>query len=211
MRLEPAAPRSRVKHSTCTTEPLRSPARVWTVFSCRCYTYQIHSCWLIWASTQGNLSSGCANNKDADQPAHPRSLVGAFVIRYLESTALFNQPCYMQNFTILISLTSLSLTLSKSLRKVLSCRGPVEVAEREIYHTTHWTAVGHDVVPGGGGTLIFSYIRRLGSFFGGSKFEFQYFWGFSEKLIFFGVRRFCGYFFFFFGGGGGGLTKLDYM
>ena len=59
----------------------------------------------------------------------------------------------MQTFTILISLTSLSLTLSKSLRKVLSCRGPVEVAEREIYHTTHWTAVGHDVVPGGGGVL----------------------------------------------------------
>ena len=39
----------------------------------------------------------------------------------------------------------------------------------------------------GGGTLIFSYIRRLGSFFGGQNFEFQYFWGFSEKLIFFGV------------------------
>ena len=29
-----------------------------------------------------------------------------------------------------------------------------------------------------GGTLIFSYIRRLGSFFGVQKFEFQYFWGF---------------------------------
>ena len=40
---------------------------------------------------------------------------------------------------------------------------------------------------GGGGTLIFSYIRRLGSFFWGQNFEFQYFWGFSEKLIFFGV------------------------
>ena len=40
---------------------------------------------------------------------------------------------------------------------------------------------------GGGGTLIFSHIRRLGSFFGVQSFEFQYFWGFSEKLIFFGV------------------------
>ena len=38
---------------------------------------------------------------------------------------------------------------------------------------------------GRGGTLIFSYIGRLGSFFflggGGQNFEFQYFLGFSEK------------------------------
>ena len=36
--------------------------------------------------------------------------------------------------------------------------------------------------PGGwGGTLIFSYIHRLGSFFGVQNFEFNYFLGFSEK------------------------------
>ena len=34
---------------------------------------------------------------------------------------------------------------------------------------------------GGGGTLIFSYIRRLGKFFLVQYCEFQYFWGFSEK------------------------------
>ena len=34
---------------------------------------------------------------------------------------------------------------------------------------------------GVGGTLIFSYIRRLGSFFGVQNFEFQYSLGFSEK------------------------------
>ena len=34
---------------------------------------------------------------------------------------------------------------------------------------------------GGGGDLIFSYIRRLGSFFWVQNYEFQYFWGFSEK------------------------------
>ena len=33
---------------------------------------------------------------------------------------------------------------------------------------------------GGGGTLIFSYIRRLGPFFGVPNFEFRYFFGFSE-------------------------------
>ena len=49
---------------------------------------------------------------------------------------------------------------------------------------------------GGAGTLIFSYIRRLGSFFGFQNFEFQYFFlfffffwggGGSEKRIFWGV------------------------
>ena len=29
---------------------------------------------------------GFANNEGADQPAHPRSLINAFVIRYLQST-----------------------------------------------------------------------------------------------------------------------------
>ena len=34
---------------------------------------------------------------------------------------------------------------------------------------------------GGRGTLIFSYISRLGPFFLGQILEFQYFFGFSEK------------------------------
>ena len=34
---------------------------------------------------------------------------------------------------------------------------------------------------GWGGTLIFSYIRRRGQFFGVQNFEFQFFGGFSEK------------------------------
>ena len=51
----------------------------------------------------------------------------------------------------------------------------------------------------GGGTLIFLYIHRLGSFFLVQNFEFQYFWGFSEKKKFFG-----GIFF-------GVITKLDYI
>ena len=37
-----------------------------------------------WASTRGNLSSEFANNKDADQPAHPRRLLSAFIVRSLE-------------------------------------------------------------------------------------------------------------------------------
>ena len=52
---------------------------------------------------------------------------------------------------------------------------------------------------GGGGTLIFSYIRRLGSFFGVQNFEFHYFWGFSEKMnIFWRIKIL--WIFLFFGG-----------
>ena len=32
-----------------------------------------------------NLSSGIVNNKDADQPGHPRSLISTFVIHSYES------------------------------------------------------------------------------------------------------------------------------
>ena len=39
----------------------------------------------IWASMQETLSSGFANNKGVDQPAHPHSLISAFVILFLES------------------------------------------------------------------------------------------------------------------------------
>ena len=47
---------------------------------------------------------------------------------------------------------------------------------------------------GGGGTLIFSHIRRLGLFFLVQNSDFQYFLGFSEKLIFFRGMKICGYF-----------------
>ena len=49
---------------------------------------------------------------------------------------------------------------------------------------------------GGGGTLIFSHIRRLGPFFWAvQSSEFQYFWGFSEKWIFFGGMKILWIFF----------------
>ena len=40
------------------------------------------------------------------------------------------------------------------------------------------------------GTLICSYILRLEPFLGVQNFEFQYFWGCSEKLIFLGYEDF---------------------
>ena len=39
----------------------------------------------IWALTRENLSSVFANNKGADQSAHPRILISTFVIHSLES------------------------------------------------------------------------------------------------------------------------------
>ena len=55
---------------------------------------------------------------------------------------------------------------------------------------------------GGGGTLKFSHIRRLGPFFGGFKIlNFHIFGGFQKNEYFFGVLRFCGYFL-------GVITKL---
>ena len=39
----------------------------------------------IWATSWENLFMPYANNKDADQPAQPRSLISAFVIRCLDS------------------------------------------------------------------------------------------------------------------------------
>ena len=41
---------------------------------------------------------------------------------------------------------------------------------------------------GGGGTLIYSCIRRLESFLGVQNFAFQYFWWFSGKYIFWGMK-----------------------
>ena len=40
---------------------------------------------IIWASSRETLSLGVVNNKGANQPAHLRSLISAFVIRLLES------------------------------------------------------------------------------------------------------------------------------
>ena len=36
----------------------------------------------LWASTRENMFSGIANNKGADQPAHPRSLISTFCFAY---------------------------------------------------------------------------------------------------------------------------------
>ena len=39
---------------------------------------------IIWALTLEALPLLCTNNYSADQPAHPRSLINAFAVRFLE-------------------------------------------------------------------------------------------------------------------------------
>ena len=41
-----------------------------------------------------------------------------------------------------------------------------------------------------GGTLIFSYIRRLGPFLGVKFWNFNIFWGFQKNEYFFGYKNF---------------------
>ena len=45
-------------------------------------------------------------------------------------------------------------------------------------------------MPRGGGTLIFSRIRRLGPFFGLKILNFNIFWGFQKITIFWGYEDF---------------------
>ena len=49
----------------------------------------------IWASSRENMSSGFAIDTGTDQPASPRSLISAFVIRFLESTICKFATCEM--------------------------------------------------------------------------------------------------------------------
>ena len=52
---------------------------------------KVDSCNLvIWATAWENLFMPYANNKDADQPAHPRSLISYFVVHCLDSISLIS-------------------------------------------------------------------------------------------------------------------------
>ena len=51
---------------------------------------------IIWASMQEILTLLLDNNKSADQPAHPHSLISAFIIPYLKNkvTRLLSLHCF---------------------------------------------------------------------------------------------------------------------
>ena len=60
------------------------------------------------------------------------------------------------------------------------------LADRVRILTLHGSIPELSVCKAQGGTLISSYTGKLRSFFGVQNFEFQYFFGCSEKLNFFG-------------------------
>ena len=54
--------------------------KIFTIF------FEIIYCYIIWDFEVRNpVFGGFVNNKGADQPAHPRSLISALFIRFLES------------------------------------------------------------------------------------------------------------------------------
>ena len=67
-----------------------------------------------------------ASNKGADQPAHPRSLISAFVIPFLESTIskLTTSEISIFQLVSVAEETGLSLALSEPPRQVFSQGGP---------------------------------------------------------------------------------------
>ena len=64
-----------------------------------------------------------ANNTGADQPAHPRSLISAFGILFLESIISRLATSEISIFLLVAEQVGLNLTLSETQRQVFSQRG----------------------------------------------------------------------------------------
>ena len=81
----------------------------------------------IWASTPENLSSGCANNKGADQPAHMCRLISAFVIRLSKSviSRLTTSEISIFQLVSVAEETALKLALSETLKTGFLTTGPI--------------------------------------------------------------------------------------
>ena len=73
---------------------------------------------MIWATPWENLIMPYANNKGADQPAHPRSLISAFIVHCLDSIILLVSISEISSL-YLVSVTAqtgLSLPWSETLK-----------------------------------------------------------------------------------------------
>ena len=111
------------------------------------------------------------NNEGTDQPAHPHSLVSAFVICYLESTIPFCSWFTSQRGEISLDLPP------QSLRYFL---GGLQ----------YYKAAGYAQRGGGGGGGVLRYfLTYVGSdhFLGLKILNFNIVWGFQKNKYFFGV------------------------
>ena len=84
-----------------------------------------------WPRREKTCLPGFANNTGADQPAHPRSLISACVIRFLESIISRLATSEISNFYIVCVAeeTGSSLAFSKTRKQVLSHPGPNNIIQ----------------------------------------------------------------------------------
>ena len=110
--------------------------------------------------------------------------------------------CQGHNTVLLVSLELVTLRSQASLPMV---HFKMLTAIYRVPFTGKRLKAGHQRPPGRGGLLWYfhTYVGS-GHFLGFKILNFNIFLAFSEKLIFFGVWRFCGYFL-------GVITKLDYI
>ena len=83
--------------------------------------------WIILALMQETYLQGFANNKSADQPAHPRSLIGTFAIRFLECfiSKLATSEISIYELASVTEETGLNLTLSEALKTDFVASRPI--------------------------------------------------------------------------------------
>ena len=86
---------SRVIHSLVSSATQQCDVRAKKVL--QFFTEFFKSSRYIWATSWENLFMPFANNKGADQPAHPRSLISAFVVRCIDSIIPLSS-FYTRNF-----------------------------------------------------------------------------------------------------------------
>ena len=77
------------QHFLGSYEPLKNPCMfkisLLSILNCGFSFICLSICFILWATPWENLFVPYANNKGADQPAHPRSLISAFVVRCLDT------------------------------------------------------------------------------------------------------------------------------
>ena len=88
-----------------------------------------------WTATAKHLSSVICNNKGADQPAHPRSLISNFVVCFLDESYLH---LLRENFQFLASLFS-----RRDWFKTRFVENPEDRFSRVVACVACATALGH--------------------------------------------------------------------
>ena len=94
-----------------------------------CIIFASNWIWFRWTSKRGTMPIRHAINKGADQPAHPRSLISAFVIPYLGSCTTW----FTRNFKAIASIVFVSEKAGLSLTRPDTLNTGVFFASRPRY------------------------------------------------------------------------------